>query len=112
MSLRFSLAAAAALFGLAALATPASAMQIIQIPDPNAPAADATPDGVFDKSFPDSWQKKPADGQQGASSFHFTMSGASGGFGTQSPSAYGDAKQAGSEFYQPMLGYQVPLFGR
>jgi hypothetical protein len=137
MSLRFSLAAAAALAGLAAFAAPASAvMQIVPMPDPNAPTQNGAPDGMFDKSFGDHWQKPSADGQQpqDTSAFHFTMSsssnnGAGPGFGvnhftmgsgsggaatgygaTSNPSAYDSAKQPGSEFYQPMQGSQDPYY--
>jgi len=138
MSLRISLAAAAALAGMAVFAAPASAvMQIVPMPDPNAPAQNgAAPDGMFDKSFSDHWQKPSEDGQpqqQGATGFHFTMGssnggvlpgtsmnrftmdsgsgGASTGYGTTSnPSAYDSARQPGSEFYQPMQGSQDPYY--
>ena len=113
MSLRLSLAAAAALLGVVFLAAPACAvMQVIHLPDPNAPAQDGPPDGMFDKSVPDHWQGKTTDtNQQGLGSFHFTASGAGGGYSsTRSPSAYDTAKQPGSEFYQPLPGYD-PVFG-
>jgi hypothetical protein len=115
MSLRISLAAAAVLIGVGAFAVPASAvMQVIQIPDPNAPQqnADQPPDGLFDKSFGDHWQSQSSQGQSGSSPFHFTMqsgAGASGGYTqTSNPSAYDAAKQAGSEFYQTMPGSTYP----
>jgi hypothetical protein len=135
MSLRFSLAAVAALAGTVVFAVPASAvMQIVPMPDPNAPTQNTPPDGLFDKTFSDHWQKPSADGQQnqGFGSFHFTASGSNGGYGatqnqtgfgsfhfatggasggygaTQNPSAYEDSKQPGSEFYQPMSGAQLP----
>ena len=109
MSLRLSLAAVAALIGVAAFAAPASAvMQVIHLPDPDAPIQNTPPDGMFDKSVPDTWQKKTDDGTpQKPGSFHFTMSGAAGDFSpTQAPSAYEAAKRPLSEFYQPLPGYQ------
>ena len=119
MSLRLSLAAAAALLGVTALAAPSFAvMQVIHLPDPNAPIQDTPPDGMFDKSIPGEWQKKSTDGaDQKPGSFHFTMSGSAGNFSpTEAPSAYDAAKRPLSEFYQPMPGsqfypgYQDPLF--
>jgi len=117
MLVRFSLAAAAAVIGIAVLSTPAFAvMQVIQLPDPSAPAslANTPPDGLFDKSFSDHWQNPSSNGSgnssgTGASPFHFTVNGASSGFtGTGNPSAIETSKQAGSEFYQPMPGYSFP----
>jgi hypothetical protein len=117
MSLRFSLAAAAALIGISVLTAPASAtMQVIQLPDPSAANLNSSaPDGLFDKSFSDHWQKPSTDGQSGKNSFHFTMtgssSGASSGFSsTSSPSAIDTSKQPGSEFYQPMQGSPYPYY--
>jgi hypothetical protein len=110
MSLRLSLAAAAALLGATAFAAPSFAvMQVIHLPDPNAPVqSEGPPDGLFDRSVPDTWQKKSTDGaEQKPGSFHFTMSGSAGDFSpTQAPSAYDAAKRPLSEFYQPMPGYQ------
>jgi hypothetical protein len=136
MSLRISLAAATVLAGMAVFAAPASAvMQIVPMQDPNAPVQNGNaPDGMFDKSFGDHWQKPAADGQQpqDTSGFHFTMSssssnsvvpgfgmnhftmgsgsgGAATGYGaTSNPSAFDSAKQPGSEFYQPMQGSLDP----
>ncbi len=112
MSLRFSLAAA--LVGMAVFAAPAFAvMQVVPLQDPNTPAPNATPpDGLFNKSFSDHWQKKSTDGQQGVTGFHFTFTGgASSGYTSGgSTSAYDTAKQAGSEFYQPMQGSQDPFY--
>ena len=137
MSFRFTLAAAAALAGIVVFAAPASAvMQIVPMPDPNAAAqSGAAPDGMFDKSFSDHWQKPSEDGQQqqNTNAFHFSMgssnSGAVPGFGgnhftmdsgsggantgygtTSNPSAYDSARQPGSEFYQPMQGSQDPYY--
>jgi len=130
MSIRSAFAASLALLALAALTAPASALQTIQLPDPNAPNSNnyAPPDGMFDNSFPDHWTKKTDGNQQqnqNTSGFHFTMSSSNGFGGTssfsssngfsdgnnmnsQSPSATDSAKQAGSEFSQP--GYHDPLF--
>lgn len=117
MSVRFSLAVAAVLIGMASFAGPASAvMQVTQMPDPNAAAqADAPPDGLFDKAFTDHWQKPSGDAQsnQGLGSFHFTTSGTSGsnyGGPMSNPSAYDNAKQPGSEFYQPLQGSPYPYY--
>jgi hypothetical protein len=115
MSIRYSLAAAAALLGVVMCAAPASAvMQVVPMPDPNAPSqSDGPPDGLFDKSVGDHWQKPGTDGQQSSqnSPFHFTMSGQqSYGGSTGNPSAYDAAKQPNSEFYQPMPGSAYPFY--
>jgi hypothetical protein len=120
MSFRLSFAAAVAFTGMAALAAPAFALQTIHVPDPSTQAqGDGPPDALFDKSIPDSWQKKPTDDnkQQGLGSFHFTVSGSSGtapigsGFdGSPTASGYGAANQPGSEFYHPLPGYSDPYF--
>lgn len=116
MSHRFSLAATAVVIGMVVLAAPASAvMQITPMPDPNAPAQNSAPYGLFDKSIPDTWQKKSEDGaQQNLNSFHFTVSGSSssGAYNTSgAPSAYDAAKRPGSEFYEPLPGVD-PFTGR
>jgi hypothetical protein len=95
-------------------------MQVVQLPDPNAANLNSSaPDGLFDKSFSDHWQKPSTDGQTGGQSgtnaFHFTMtgsgSGAGGGFSsTSSPSAVDTSKQPGSEFYQGMQGSPYPYY--
>jgi hypothetical protein len=113
MSFRISLAAAAALIGLAVSAAPAFAvMQVIQLPDPTAANQNTSaPDGLFDKSFSDRWQGHSSDNQPGTNSFHFTMSGSGGGYssaGTNNSSAVDTSKQPGSEFYQPMQGTSYP----
>ena len=117
MSLRFSLAAAAALIGMSVFVAPASAtMQVIQLPDPNAANLNSSaPDGLFDKSFSDHWQKPSTDGQSGTNAFHFTMtgsgSGAGGGFSsTSSPSAIDTSRQPGSEFYQALPSSPYPFY--
>jgi len=118
MSLRYSLAAAAALIGVSLFAAPASAvMQVIQIPDPNAPVQSdqkSPPDGLFDKSFSDHWSSSTGgQSSQGMGNFHFTVNGAAGGYSStssSSPSAYDDSKQPGSEFYQPMRGSSYPNY--
>jgi hypothetical protein len=112
MSIRYSIAALA-LLGVAMCAAPASAvMQVVHMPDPNAPAqSDGPPDGLFDKSVGDHWQKPGTEGQQNQSPFHFTVSGSqSYGGSTSNPSAYDGAKQPNSEFYQPMPGSQFPIY--
>lgn len=116
MSLRYSLGLSAAIVGMAIFAGPASAvMQVIHLPDPNAPVQNTPPDGLFDRSVPDSWQKKSTDGTpQNPNGFHFTVTGgASSGYGyTGAPSAYDTSKRAGSEFYQPLPGSQDPFYGQ
>ncbi|MGD0192145.1 MAG: hypothetical protein ABSD74_15505 [Rhizomicrobium sp.] len=118
MSIRYSLAAAAALLGVVMCAAPASAvMQVVPMPDPNAPAqGDGPPDGLFDKSVGDHWQKPGTDGDQNTQNnpFHFTVSGSQGYGGstsTSNASAYDQAKQPNSEFYQPMPGSPYPFYG-
>ena len=111
MSLRYSLAAA--LIGMAVFAAPASAvMQVIQLPDPTAAGQNSSaPDGLFDKSVPDHWQKPSADGQPGTNAFHFTMSGSGGGYSSAgTASAVDMSRQPGSEFYQPMQGSASPFY--
>ncbi|MGD0144414.1 MAG: hypothetical protein ABSC92_14765 [Rhizomicrobium sp.] len=110
MSLRFPLAAAAALMVLGVLSAPASAIQTIQIPDPTAPAnANGTaPDALFDNSIPDSWQKKgdSSNSQFNTGGFHFSVRSSSsyGGYEPSSSSTYHDPLVPGSEFYQPLPG--------
>jgi hypothetical protein len=116
MSLRFPLAAAAALVGLSVLAAPAFSMETIHIPDSSTPNNGLPPDGLFDNSVPDTWQKKSdltdSQSNQGMSlgNFHFS---ASGGTNTQmqpvSPTTYSGALVPGSEFSQPMPGYDPYL---
>ncbi len=109
MSLRFPLAAV--LVGLGFLAAPALAMETIHIPDSSTPNNSA-PDGLFDNSVPDTWQKKSdltdsQSDQTGIGKFHFSV-GSSSGLTQPSSSygdAYGDARVPGSEFYQPLPGY-------
>jgi hypothetical protein len=109
MSLKISFAAAAALIGVTLFAAPASAvMQLVPMPDPNAQVADTPPDGLFDKSFSNHWQKSSTNGRSGSSTFHFTSSGSTTGFGTSGTSATDMSKQPGSEFYQPMQGTSYP----
>jgi hypothetical protein len=119
MSFRFPFAAAAAFVGMAAFAAPALALQTIHIPDPSTQAqGEGPPDALFDKSIPDSWQKKPTENsKQGLGSFHFTVSGSNSysatgsGFGTSpTASGYGAPNQPGSEFYRPLPGYSDPYF--
>jgi len=112
MSLRFSLAAAAALIGLGVLTAPALAIQTIQIPDPQSPAnAQQTPDGLFDNSIPDSWQKKgdPSDTQLNTGGFHFSMHSSNSQYNpTSTSSVYHDPMVPGSVFYQPLPGTTDP----
>lgn len=116
MSLRLALAAAAAL--TVASVSPAPALQSIQIPDPSAPT-NAQSDPFSGSSASDRWQEQKGEDQSpGLGKFHFTVSGSSGwgstSFGengwSQTPSTYGDPKTAGSEFYQPMPGYNGTTF--
>jgi hypothetical protein len=117
---------------VALLSSPALAvMQVVPMTDPNAPVSSRAmpPDGLFDHSMPDQWQKKSDNGQQG-SQFHFSVGGGNGNsyFGqngttglhftgsattatsTFNPSALDDAKQPNSEFYQPMPGSAYPIY--
>jgi hypothetical protein len=117
MSLRFPLAAAAALVGFAVLAAPAFSMETIHIPDSSTPNNGLPPDGLFDSSVPDTWQKKSGvtDSQSGqgmsVGGFHFSAS--SGTYNTQlqpsSTANYGGALVPGSEFSQPLPGYDPYL---
>jgi hypothetical protein len=118
MSLRFVLAAAAALTAATLISAPAFALQSIQIPDPSAPNS-AQNDPLTDGSAPNRWEEQKGDDQStGLGQFHFTM-GSSSGWGStsmgagalsQTPSTYGDPKTAGSEFYQPVPGYVGTAF--
>lgn len=112
MSHRISLSAAAVLVAL--LASPAFAMDIVHIPDSSTPNNGAPPDGLFDNSIPDTWQKKSDitdDGQTNAGSgsgFHFSVTNNTSQ--TQTPSsAWGSSQTPGSEFYQPMPGFDPYL---
>ncbi len=109
MSLRFPFAAA--LVGMVFLAAPAFAMETIHIPDSSTPN-NSVPDGLFDNSVPDTWQKKSdltedQSGSSDTSKFHFSVSSSGGTMQSSSSSgdAYGDAHVPGSEFYQPLPGY-------
>jgi hypothetical protein len=117
MSHRFALSAAAALTASLFLSAPAFALQSIQIPNPSAPAN--AQNDPLDGSAHDRWQEQKSDDQSsGLGKFHFTVNGSSGwgssSFGSngwsQTPSTYGDPKTAGSEFYQPMPGYNGTMF--
>lgn len=113
MKLHCSLAAGAALLGLAMLASPVLAMDQIHIPDPSAADNSGPPDALFDKSVPTNWQKKSEQSQQnGMGNFHFSASGGSG-YG-QSNSSFGEnANVPGSEFHQNGVPLNDPyLFPR
>lgn len=113
MSFRLPFGATVIVAGLALWGGPVAAvMQTVRIPDPSASTSILPPDGLFDKSIPDSWQDKRDSAQQTGGGFHFTVSGASGGYSsTSNPSALDDAKRPGSEFYQPLPGTAYPTFG-
>jgi hypothetical protein len=118
MSLRLLCAATAALTTASLLSVPAYALQSIQIPDPSAPAS-AQNDPLQGGSPGDRWQEqKGDDSTTDLGKFNFTVNSSSGwgstSFGqngwSQTPSTYGDPKTAGSEFYQPMPGYNGTMF--
>jgi hypothetical protein len=120
MKLRLSLAAAAALLGAAALASPALAIEQVHIPDASAADNSGPPDALFDKSVPTTWQQKQnlkqQQGQQsGLGSFHFSA-GTGNGYGSNS-SQYStgfqgeNANVPGSEFHTngvPVDPYYAP----
>ncbi len=110
MKLHYSLAAGAALLGLAAFANPALAMEQIHIPDSSAAQNSGPPDALFDKSVPTSWQKK-SDAQQsgGFNNFHFSATGGNA-YGPTSTSFGEDATKPGSEFHQNGVPLQDPYF--
>jgi hypothetical protein len=112
MSIRVSLVAAVALIGLTA--APAFAAQTITIPDPRVTNSNgAPPDALFDNSIPDSWEKKSdsSDNQNNKlGGFHFSVRGSNEQYqpATNPNSAsYRDPLVPGSEFYQPLPGYNV-----
>jgi len=118
MSPRLVLAAAAALTAATVLSAPAFALQSVQIPDPNATNS-AQSDPLLGGSAADRWQEQNGDDQAtGFGKFHFTVNSSSGwgstSFGSngwsQTPSTYGDPKTPGSEFYQPVPGYNGTMF--
>ena len=117
MSLRFALAATAALTSSLLFSAPAFALQSIRMPDPSA-SPDAQNAPVLDGSPQNRWQEQKGQDQSGLGKFHFTVNGSSGwgstSFGengwSQSPSTYRDPKTPGSEFYQPMPGYNGTMF--
>lgn len=112
MKARHIFAAGAALLGAAMLASPALAIEQIHIPDSSAAQSSGTPDALFDKSIPATWQKKTDGGDQmnAKSPFHVYFSGGSG-YGQQTDSqTFGeDAKKPGSEFHQNGVPLQGPL---
>jgi hypothetical protein len=114
MSIRFPLAAAAALIGLGALTAPAFATQTITIPDPRVTNSNGTaPDALFDNSIPDTWQKKgdSSDSQNKPTGFHFSVRGSNDQYQPASnpnSTAYHDPLTPGSEFYQPLPGTSDP----
>lgn len=113
MSLRVSLVAAAALVGL--MVVPAFATQTITIPDPRVTNSNAPPDALFDNSIPDSWEKKSdsSDNQNKGTGFHFSVRGSNDQYQPASnpnSSSYHDPLVPGSEFYQPLPGYNADPF--
>ena len=119
MKFSYSLAAGAALLGLALAAGPALAIEQIHIPDSTASQNSGPPDALFDKSVPTTWQKKSDEQQSGQSNFHFSVSGGSNygqsnygqsGYG-QSNSNFGEnANVPGSEFHQNGVPLADPYF--
>jgi hypothetical protein len=112
MSVRVTLVTAAALIGFSVLSAPAFAAQTIQIPDPRITNPNAAPpDALFDNSISDSWEKKSdsSDNQNNKlGGFHFSVRGSNDQFqpATNPNSAsYHDPLVPGSEFYQPLPGY-------
>ena len=109
MSLRVSLVAAVALVGLTA--APAFAAQTITIPDPRFTNPNAAPpDALFDNSVPDSWVKKSdsSDSQNNFGGFHFSVRGSNNQYQpatNPNSTSYHDPLVPGSEFYQPLPGY-------
>jgi hypothetical protein len=108
MKLRLTLAAAAALLGAAALASPALAIEQIHIPDSSAANNSGPPDALFDKSVPTTWQQKQnlqqQQGQSGLGNFHFSATTGNGYGSTSSSYSTGfqgeNANVPGSEFHQ------------
>lgn len=114
MKLLHSLVAGTALLGLAALASPALAIEQIHIPDASAAQNSGPPDALFDNSVPTTWQKKSEQNQSnGLGNFHFSVSGGSG-YGQQTTSSFGeDANVPNSEFHQNGVPLEQPyLFPR
>ncbi len=114
MSLRVSLVAAIALIGLAG--APVFAAQTIQIPDPRFTNPNAAPpDALFDNSIPDQWQKKSdssdsQNNQNKLGGFHFSVRGSNDQYQYQpatnpNSASYHDPLVPGSEFYQPLPGF-------
>jgi hypothetical protein len=116
MSLRVSLAAAAALLGV--MVAPAFAAQTITIPDPRVGSSNGSaPDALFDNSIPDTWQKKSdsSDTQNKPSGFHFSVRGSNDQYQPASDAnstSYHDPRVPGSEFYQPLPSYSDPYLPR
>ena len=114
MSIRFPLAAAAALIGLGALTAPAFATQTITIPDPRVTGSNGgPPDALFDNSIPDTWEKKSdsSGDQNKGTGFHFSARGSNDQYQPASnpnSASYHDPLVPGSEFYQPLPGYSDP----
>lgn len=116
MKARHLLAAAAALMGAVALASPALAIEQIHIPDATAADNSGPPDALFDKSVPTTWQQKQdlqqQQGQQsGLGNFHFSATSGNGygPYGSQYSTGFQgeNANVPGSEFHQN----GVPLYG-
>jgi len=110
MKLFCSLAAGAALLGLAATASPALAIEQIHIPDASAAQNSGPPDALFDKSVPTTWQKKSDQNQSnGFGNFHFSASGGNA-YRQSSPGNVEDATVPNSEFRQNGVPVQDPYF--
>jgi len=111
MSLRISLVAAVAFVGLTV--APVFAAQTIQMPDPRITNPNAAPpDALFDNSVPDSWEKKSdsSNSQNNLGGFHFSVRGSDDQFQPASnpnSTTYHDPLVPGSEFYQPLPGYNA-----
>lgn len=125
MKLVVVLAASAVATGI--LATPALAMEDIHIPDTSAAQNSGPPDALFDRSVPDTWQKKSDDSQPSGnrnSGFSFSFGagngntgGSSNGFVTNQQQPTGgqyreDASKPGSEFYDNGATVTLQPFGR
>jgi hypothetical protein len=79
MSLRLSVFAAATVASMIAIASPASALEPMRIPDPTLTNPNTgAPDALYDKSIPSTWSNdRQSDGQSSSSSlggFHFSVS--------------------------------------
>jgi hypothetical protein len=116
MSLRLSLAATA-LLGLAALASPALAIEQVHIPDTSAAQNSGPPDALFDKSVPTTWQNKQSQQQSNSlGSFHFSAGAGNNPYSDEqrqyTTGFQGEnAAQPGSEFHNngvPIDPYYAP----